>query len=92
MFGLSQVKNGKDQYVVVVQSGNKEMGIVVDSLIGQQEIVIKALDDYIGNSSGIAGATILGDGKVVLIVDVPDLIEKVSQQGWHEKKSEVAHA
>jgi two-component system chemotaxis sensor kinase CheA len=92
LFGLSKSKDGKSQNVVIVQSGAKEMGILVDSLIGQQEIVIKALDDYIGNSSGIAGATILGDGKVVLIVDVPDLIEKVSQQGWYEKKLEVAHA
>ena len=92
MFGLSQAKNGSSQYVVIVQNGNREMGIVVDSLIGQQEIVIKALNDYIGNSSGIAGATILGDGKVILIVDIPDLMEKVSQQGWYEKKSEVEHA
>jgi two-component system chemotaxis sensor kinase CheA len=92
LFGLSQTKNRNGQYVVVVQSGNKEMGIAVDSLIGQQEIVIKALDDYIGSSSGIAGATILGDGKVVLIVDIPDLMEKISQQGWYEKKQEVEHA
>jgi two-component system chemotaxis sensor kinase CheA len=52
------------------------MGVVVDSLLGQQEIVIKALDDYLGEAWGIAGATILGDGKVVLIVDVPTLMER----------------
>ncbi|MGA1839307.1 MAG: chemotaxis protein CheA [bacterium] len=92
LFGISQNKDSSGQYVVVVQSGNKEMGIVADSLIGQQEVVIKALDDYIGNSSGIAGATILGDGRVVLIVDIPDLMEKVSQQGWYDKKPEVEHA
>lgn len=91
LFGLSGSKAGKSQYVVILQSGPNEMGILVDSLIGQQEIVIKALDDYTGNSTGIAGATILGDGKVVLIVDVPDLMEKVGQQGWYEKKSEVEH-
>lgn len=92
LFGLSQINDRNGQYVVIVQSGNNEMGIVVDSLIGQQEIVIKALDDYIGNSSGISGATILGDGRVVLIVDIPDLMEKISQQGWYGKKPEVEHA
>ena len=66
--------------MVIVQSGNREMGIVVDSLLSQQEIVIKALDDYVGISKGIAGATILGDGKVVLILDVLELIEEVGHQ------------
>jgi two-component system chemotaxis sensor kinase CheA len=45
------------------------VGVLVDRLRGQQEVVIKALDDYLGETSGVAGATILGDGSVVLIVD-----------------------
>ncbi len=63
-------------YVVVVGRAEKRVGLVVDKLMGRQEIVIKALDDYVGETDGIAGATILGDGSVVLILDVAGLIEK----------------
>ncbi len=66
---------GENKYVVVVESAKGRAGLVVDSLVGQQEIVIKALDEYLGESLGVAGATVLGDGKVILIVDVPRLIE-----------------
>jgi two-component system chemotaxis sensor kinase CheA len=62
-------------HVVVVTGPAGELGLVVDALLGQQEIVIKALDDYLGQAPGISGATILGDGRVVLIVDVPTLLE-----------------
>ena len=84
LFALPRSESGGTCYVVIVQSGNREMGIVVDSLLGQQEVVIKALDDYIGSSVGIAGATILGDGKVVLIVDVLEIMEAVKQQHEYE--------
>ena len=61
--------------VVVVKKGDKLAGLVVDRLIGQQEIVIKSLGKYISNSSKIiSGATILGDGEVALIVDVNTLL------------------
>jgi two-component system chemotaxis sensor kinase CheA len=70
------------------------MGIIVDHLLGQQEIVIKALDDYLGNAAGVAGATIRGDGKVVLIVDVLELMEKHRNIDYQEiaKTMEVRHA
>lgn len=55
--------------VVIVKKGNQEAGLVVDSLIGQQEIVIKSLGKYLGGVRAIAGATILGNGGVALIVD-----------------------
>jgi two-component system chemotaxis sensor kinase CheA len=55
--------------VVIVRKGNQEAGLVVDSLIGQQEIVIKSLGKYLGGVKAIAGATILGNGGVALIVD-----------------------
>ncbi len=55
--------------VVITKHGNKYNGILVDSLIGQQEIVIKSLGKYLSNIKSIAGATILGDGDVALIVD-----------------------
>lgn len=58
------------EYIVVVGSGEKRGGLVVDRLIGQQEIVIKALDDYLGDLPGISGGTILGDGNISMIVDI----------------------
>ncbi|MCL4514599.1 MAG: chemotaxis protein CheA [Firmicutes bacterium] len=60
--------------VVVVRTGNKRYGLVVDRLIGQQEVVIKSLDSMFSQARGFAGATILGDGKVALILDVLNLI------------------
>ncbi|SDK46123.1 chemotaxis protein CheA [Natronincola ferrireducens] len=55
--------------VVIVRKGDKIVGIVVDELIGQQEIVIKSLGKFLSNIKGIAGATILGNGSVALIID-----------------------
>ncbi|MGB9792629.1 MAG: chemotaxis protein CheA [Thermacetogeniaceae bacterium] len=60
--------------VVVVGSGDKRLGLKVDSIIGEQEIVIKSLGKYIGRIPGIAGATIMGDGRVALILDVRGLL------------------
>lgn len=60
--------------VVIVKKGDKDSGFVVDSLIGQQEIVIKPLGRYLGNIRIMAGATILGDGQVALIIDTNTLI------------------
>ena len=60
--------------VVIVTKGDKKAGFVVDSLIGQQEIVIKSLGKYLMNIKMIAGATILGDGEVALILDVNSLV------------------
>ncbi len=56
--------------VVIVQKGDSQAGLVVDELMGQQEIVIKSLGKYINNNKIISGATILGDGEVALILDV----------------------
>jgi two-component system chemotaxis sensor kinase CheA len=60
----------EDLTVVIVKKGERDIGLVVDSLIGQQEIVIKSLGNFLKNIKFIAGATILGDGKVALILDV----------------------
>ncbi len=60
--------------VVIVKKGDRLAGLVVDKLIGQQEIVIKSLGKYISNSKIINGATILGDGEVALILDVNTLL------------------
>jgi len=62
-------------YVVVIGSADKRLGLVVSGLMGQQEVAIKSLGSYLANIKGIAGSTILGDGRVTLIVDPAGLIE-----------------
>ncbi len=57
-------------YVVVVGLAEKRLGLIVDDLLGQEEVVIKTLGQYLGNTPGISGATILGDGRIRLIVDI----------------------
>ena len=64
-------------YVVVVAFGERKIGLVVDHLIGEQELVIKALDDVMINSQLVSGASILGDGRVVLVLSISDVIEKL---------------
>jgi two-component system chemotaxis sensor kinase CheA len=67
----------REIYVVVVALAEKKVGIVVDNLYGQEEVVIKSLGDYQLGYKGISGATITGDGKVVLIIDVASMIDAV---------------
>ncbi|MDA8233823.1 MAG: chemotaxis protein CheA [Clostridia bacterium] len=64
---------GQELFVVVVRKNNRQVGLVVDELIGQQEIVIKNLGHLLGGIPGLAGATILGDGRVSLILDITTL-------------------
>ncbi|MCY9845651.1 chemotaxis protein CheA [Vibrio caribbeanicus] len=61
-------------HVVIVQLGSDRIGFVVDTLIGQEEVVIKPLDDLLKATPGMAGATITSDGHIALILDVPDLL------------------
>ena len=75
LFGIPSDEAGAFHYVVVVGSGDKKMGLIVDSLIGEEDVVIKPLKDRYTSSPGIAGATILGDGKVSLIIDVSQLLD-----------------
>lgn len=67
-------KGQKRNYMVVIGRAEKRVGLIVDSLRGQQEVVIKALDEYLGDTFGISGATILGDGRVVLIIDTARIV------------------
>lgn len=67
----------EEVFVVVVGLGDKSLGLIVDGLRGQQEIVIKSLGEMLNNLPGIAGATILGDGKVTLILDVGSLLQDI---------------
>ncbi|OBU24279.1 chemotaxis protein CheA [Photobacterium aquimaris] len=61
-------------HVVIVQTGHQRVGFVVDSLIGQEEVVIKPLDKLLKGTPGMAGATITSDGHIALILDVPNLL------------------
>ncbi len=61
--------------VIIVSYMNKNVGLVVDKLIGKQEIVIKSLSSHYRNIKGIAGASIMGDGSVILIIDIKDIID-----------------
>ena len=73
-FGMEREEIRETEYIVVVGSGEKRGGLAVDRLVGQQEIVIKAHDDYLGELPGIAGGTVLGDGRISHILDIDALI------------------
>lgn len=75
LFRLPDDNSSEYKFVVIVGSGEKRMGLMVDSLIGEEDVVIKPLNDHYTSSPGIAGATILGDGTVSLIIDVSQLLE-----------------
>lgn len=96
LFGVKQVFESGDQtYVVVINVADSKLGIIVDSLIGQEEIVIKSLGNYLQNIRGIAGGTIRGDGKVTLIVDVGMIMDmakeiKVDIRASMESNSQMA--
>ncbi|MDY3132747.1 MAG: response regulator, partial [Campylobacter lanienae] len=80
LFGVKQIFESGDQtYVVVINVADSKLGIIVDSLIGQEEIVIKSLGNYLQNIRGIAGGTIRGDGKVTLIVDVGMIMDMAKE-------------
>lgn len=73
-----QEQNSHHNYVVIVQSSKQQFGLVVDSLVGEEEVVVKSLGALIGEVPGISSAAILGDGKVALIVDVQSLVRLAS--------------
>ena len=76
IFGVKQVyEPGEHTYVVVIGLAESKLGIIVDTLVGQEETVIKSMGDYLQGINGIAGATIRGDGGVTLIVDIASLMD-----------------
>ncbi|HOK91672.1 MAG TPA: chemotaxis protein CheA, partial [Spirochaetota bacterium] len=78
LFGIAGNNvNPWDALIVIVESDGEKLGIMIDDLIGQQQIVIKSLDHYISESRAISGATILGDGRVALILDIHGMIEEI---------------
>ncbi len=75
-----QVPKSDWMYIVVVGLAEQRLGIIVDSLLGQREVVIKSLGDYLGTIEGIAGSTILGDGKVIMILDVGQFMSMATKK------------
>lgn len=73
-------------FVVIVGTNEKRVGLMVDSLIGEEDVVIKPLRDSFTNSPGIAGASILGDGSVCLIIDVSQLLELGQKKELEERQ------
>lgn len=67
---------GKPKFAVIVGLADQQVGFIVDALVGEQEVVIKSLDQFCGEAPGISGATILGDGNVALIADVSGILLK----------------
>ena len=75
LFGIPETVKSDECYIVIVGTQEKKIGVMVDALIGEEDVVIKPLKDQFTNSPGIAGASILGDGSVSLIIDVGQLLE-----------------
>ncbi|PRD20019.1 UNVERIFIED_CONTAM: cheA [Trichonephila clavipes] len=73
--GANRQERKAEGHVVIVQIGTKQVGFVVDSLIGQEEVVIKPLDALLQGTPGMAGATITSDGGIALILDVPSMLK-----------------
>ena len=77
------VKHPWEALVMAITHDGKKRYLLIDEIIGKEEVVIKSLGDHLKNTKGVAGCTIMGDGKVGLILDIPDLIE-ISQHGkWN---------
>ncbi|ACM20513.1 sensor histidine kinase CheA associated with MCPs of class 40H [Geotalea daltonii FRC-32] len=77
----SQIDQGENFYVVVVGAAEKRLGIVVDDLMGQQDIVIKSIGETFKNFKGISGAADLGDQRTILVLDVGGIINEAVRSG-----------
>jgi len=75
LVGINTKKDKDEVYVVVVFYEKRKIGFIVDELIGGQDIVIKALDESLKTLEGISGATVLGDGKIAIILDINSLVK-----------------
>jgi len=74
--GIAGEEDGESAHVVIVSVGTKRVGFVVDQLVGQEEVVIKPLGQMLHGTAGMAGATITGDGRIALILDIPSLLQR----------------
>ena len=78
--GENYARADESAHVVVVSVGNKKVGFVVDQLIGQEEVVIKPLGKMLHGTAGMAGATITGDGRIALILDIPSMLTRYASR------------
>jgi two-component system, chemotaxis family, sensor kinase CheA len=74
-------RNRSKLFVIVTQVAGSKFGLVVDKLEGEEELVIKALDDHLVATDLVSGASILGDGRVVLILNVATVVERLARNG-----------
>ncbi|HNU92839.1 MAG TPA: chemotaxis protein CheA [Spirochaetota bacterium] len=80
LFGIEpEFRNPWESLVVIVEAAGSRVGMMIDELLGQQQIVIKSLENHITKSRAVSGAAILGDGRVALIIDIHGLIEEISR-------------
>ncbi|MEW6535633.1 MAG: chemotaxis protein CheA [Candidatus Auribacterota bacterium] len=81
----AEKRNGSDiddsVSIVIINSGSYQVGFIVDELLDKQEVVIKPLIDFLASITGISGATILGDGSIILIIDPTELVELTTKSG-----------
>jgi two-component system chemotaxis sensor kinase CheA len=82
----AELQRREKVFVIVVSVGHRKYGLVVDRLAGEQELVIKALDDMLVSTELVSGASVLGDGRVVLILNISTVVERV---GRHAKRAGV---
>ncbi len=87
VFGIESDENLHCHYLVLVGTEEKKVGLLVDELIGEEDVVIKPLKDHYTGTQGIAGATILGDGTVSLIIDVGQLLLLGAKQEIEDQKA-----
>ena len=84
--GKRKASPGKNLFIVIIGIGDRKFGLVVDRLIGEEELVIKALDDHLVATELVSGASILGDGTVVLILNIQSVVGRIgrdSAKGAH---------
>jgi two-component system chemotaxis sensor kinase CheA len=86
---ITGTENEEKKLIVIVKADNNLLGVVVDALMERQEVVVKSLGEYLGEITGIAGATILGDGKVALILDVGSLVKMSIQKSTSNRGQEI---
>ena len=78
MFGVTREPEASEGIIVVIEGDGRRAGLLVDDLLGQQQVVIKSLATNFGRVDGVSGATILGDGSVALILDLPGIIRRAN--------------
>ncbi|MCK4778219.1 MAG: chemotaxis protein CheW, partial [Actinomycetia bacterium] len=83
--GINQNDESKERLTVIVVSyGDKKAGLIVDEVLGRQEIVLKPLDTKYNVTGALSGAAILGDGSIILVVDIPGVISLIKKGGYKE--------